>query len=308
MPSPHAASRIFPRTAMRCAQLRLPRLDRGLCLTSLALMCAWIAQIIFWQIVGWQISFRMNLSWIALPAGAYFLASVAASIAAARMKFTDRLFPACLLACGWIALTLAAIVLGILNKSIFLFTLSAALLGAGLFLLLRQATHCLRREHPPIVLPIATLCGIAFGLAATNGTLFVNQHLLQLPIALACCLAIALWAMRIQPTPAQEYVAAAPGLAAQSYAHALASSIKYAGCGVLMAAPIAFAPIIETLCGARPAGLSYGFLAHYGAMLLPGLFGHEWPHTMFRYMLLFVYVTSLVVGHIFPLLYLSGIG
>lgn len=282
--------------------------DRGLCLTMLAVAFAWIAQIIFWRLVSWQISFRMDLLWIGLPIAAYFFASiVGSSFASAAGKFLGRLFPAWLLACGWIALTILLVILAILNKSIFLFGVSAALFGAGLSPLSWQAARLVRCGRSDFALFIATCCGVVSGVAFTSGTLFVNQHLPQLTIALACCMAVVWYAMHLRAMLQSDAHPSAIDAAVKNRHHTLASSAAHAGCGILMAAPIALTPTIEVLCGAGAAGFGYGLLAHYGAMLLPSLFSHQWRHAISRYALLSVYMLSLILGHVFPLLYLSRI-
>jgi hypothetical protein len=292
----------------RRGQVAAVNLGSGLCLTALAMMSAWMAQIVFWQIVGWQISFRMNLLWITLPVGAYFFSTVATAWITANIRMSiARLIPAWVLAFGWIALMVCFVALGIRFKSIALFTLSAALFGAGLFPLSRHSTFCLQRGQPKFALFIAMLCGVALAVVVTSGTLFVSQNLLQLTIALACCLTIALCAIRIQTILYGTEKKLALTLAAKQQP-VLAWSIKYAGCGVLMATPIALAPTIEVLCGVNLASFGYAFLAHYGAMLLPSILGFEWQHTMSRYAVLTAYVMSVVFGHIVPLLYVSGIG
>lgn len=287
----------------------LANADYELCLTALAMMSAWMAQIIFWQIVGWQISFRMNLLWIALPVSTYFFSAVAAAAMTVNIKAsTGRLFPSWLLACGWMALMACFVALGIRYKSIAFLSAAAALFGVGQLPLSRHAAFCLQRGQPKFILSIFMMFGIGLALAVTSGTLFVGQHLLQLTIALVCCLAIALCAIRIQTMLNIAAKKPVIGRAETPQRRALAWSVKYAGCGVLMAAPIALAPTLEVLCGAKPAGFNYVFLAHYGAMLLPGILGFEWQHAISRYIVLTVYAGSVILGHIAPFLYVSGIG
>jgi hypothetical protein len=76
---------------------------------------------------------------------------------------------------------------------------------------------------------------------------------------------------------------------------------------MLMAAPIAFAPTFENLCGIGLAGFSFGFMTHYGAMLLPSFFINKCQHTFSSLVLTGAYVVSLTFGHILPSLFLSGV-
>lgn len=285
-------------------QSRLPRLERNLGLTLLTVVFAWTAQIIFWRLLGWVVSFRMSLFWLALPIGAYFLAALAAAApGTSAMGGIRRLCPAWLRASAWFLLTGLCTALSILNQSILLFSVAAALFGAGLSPLLRLASLALNSQ-PRIVLIGATLCGVLIGVAATSGTLFVNQHLSQLALAFTCCLAFASASSRLyvgDNIPPAE--AANAGTQAESVLKT--ESVTQAACGVMMAAPIALTPILEAVCGVGFAGFGLAFVAHYGAMLLPGFFVGRWRHTFSNYALSAAYVASMVFGHVLPLLYLA---
>jgi hypothetical protein len=289
-------------------QLKLAYLDFGLCLTVLVVVFAWITQIIFWRMVGWEVSYRMNLSWVALPISSYFFASAAvASIGTTTRAYLGGLLPTWLLEFGWVALTSIFIALSILNQSIFLFSFSAGLFGAGLFPLLRQATLLFSQKQPKIPLIGATFFGVAVGVITTSGNLFADQHLLQLAIAFFCCLTIAVTAMRVQTMLSGHDEEPAKCLPGHAQHRALSDSFIQAGCGILIAAPIAIAPTLEALCGIGLAGFSFGFMTHYGAMLLPSFFVNKWRHTFSSYAFTGAYVISLTFGHILPLLYLSRV-
>lgn len=288
----NAYNRIVWRAA---AQPRPDSLQRRIGLTLLAVVCAWIAQIIFWRLLGWVVSFRMNLLWLALPISAYFLAALAA---APGMRAADTIRERCppgLRASAWVLLTGMCTAWSILGQSILLFSVAAALFGAGLAPLLRQASTVLN-PHSRSALIGATLCGVVIGVAATSGTLFVNQHLLQLTLALACCLALAAASAHLQQRDSSP--AACGTIRTQTEVY------TQAACGVLMAAPIALTPILEAVCGVGFAGFGLAYLAHYGAMLLPGFFVGQWRHNFSSYALSATYVASMVFGHALPLLYL----
>lgn len=276
----------------------LPGLERTLTLTLLTVAFAWVAQIIFWRLLGWIVSFRMSLFWLALPIGAYFLAAIAAT--APGMSTPGKTLrlpgPAWLRAIAWVLLTGLCTVFSILEQSIVLFSVAAALFGAGLAPLLHQASRALSPQ-PRAALIGATLCGVLIGAAATSGTLFVNQHLLQLALAFAGCLAFASASTRLH---VRDNVSPA------ATAKIPSESITQATCGVMMAAPIALIPVLEAVCGVGFTGFGLAFVAHYGAMLLPGFFVGRWRNTFSSYALSAAYVASMVFGHILPLLYLAG--
>lgn len=271
----------------------LPSLERNLMLTLLAVVFAWVAQIIFWRLLGWVVSFRMNLFWLALPIATYFLAALA--ITAPGMR-APSLGPVWLRTGVWILLTGLCTALSILNPSILLFSVAAALFGAGLTPQLRQASLALSTQ-PKIVLIGATLCGIVIGATATNGTLFVNQHLLQLTLAFISCLVMVSVCTRLYVRDASANPKAADDTPS--------ASVTQAACGVMMAAPIALTPILEAVCGVSFTGFGLALIAHYGAMLLPGFFVGRWRPGFASYALSGAYVASMVFGHVLPLLYLT---
>jgi hypothetical protein len=306
----NAYNRILWRDAAQpSSQSKLPKLEYNLGLTLLTVVFAWTAQIIFWRLLGWVVSFRMSLFWLALPIGAYFLAALAAATpsmrAFAKLSGPVWLSPVWLRTGAWVLLTGLCTALSILNQSILLFSVAAALFGAGLSPLLRQALLALSSQ-PRIVLIGATLCGVVIGVAATSGTLFVNQHLLQLTLAFTCCLAFASASSRL-------YVrdnippATVANAGTQAESAIKTESVTQAACGVMMAAPIALTPILEAVCGVGFAGFGLAFVAHYGAMLLPGFFVGRWRHTFSSYVLSAAYVASMVFGHVLPLLYLAKV-
>jgi hypothetical protein len=260
---------------------------------------AWVAQIIFWRLLGWVVSFRMSLFWLALPIATYFLAALAVTAPSLR---APSLGPAWLRTGIWILLTGLCTALSIMNPSILLFSVAAALFGAGLSPLLRQATLTLN-PRPRIVLIGATLCGVLIGVAATSGTLSVNQHLLQLTLAFTVCLVMVAACTHLYVRDADTTASTESGT--QAVPVNQATSVTQAACGVMMAAPIALTPILEAVCGVGFAGFGLAFVAHYGAMLLPGFFVGKWRPTFSSYALSAAYVASMVFGHVVPLLSLA---
>lgn len=289
-------------------QFKLANLDVSLLLMVLVIVFAWIAQVIFWRMVGWEIALRMSLFLIAFPVISYFFASVV--VASRRTMFgayIDRILSSCWLGFGWLVLTSTFTALGILNQSILIFSLSAALLGAGLFPLMRQATLSLSQGQPKIVLIGATIAGVIVGAITTSGKLFVDLHLLQLTIAFVCCLTIAVAAMRVQTLLSGSGEKSAIFFAQKVPQQSLSDSLTQFGCGVLIAVPIALSPMLESLCGIALTGFGFGLIAHYGAILLPGFFVNKWRHTFFSYTYTGAYLLVLTVGHVLPLMYLARV-
>ena len=240
----------------------------GLSLAIVAVASAWIAQILFWRLIGWEVSYRMDLFWVALPIGSYFFAAVASSGSTVE-AYLCRSFPSWLPELGWVALTGVVIALGILNQSIILLCIAAGLFGACLSSIMRHARLFFNGGRRKIAMIGATFSGVAIGVVATSGNLFADQHLLQLDIALACCLAIAVSAMQLTNMRIRHDRDQSADLPDHAGQPRPADSMIQAVCGIMIAAPIAVAPTLDALCGIGLAGFSLGFMAHYGAMLLP---------------------------------------
>lgn len=170
--------------------------------------------------------------------------------------------------------------------------------------LLQRAKLLFEAEQAKVALFSATFLGVGVGVLTTSGDLFANRYLLYLTIALACCQTITVTAMRIQAIRlenANEFESCVPRIRQQQ---TLTDSLTQVGCGVLMAAPIALAPILKALCGLGVTGLSLGYIAHYCAMLLPSFLDNTTRHSLLNYAVSAAYVVSIAFGHIFPLLYL----
>ncbi|OIQ98519.1 hypothetical protein GALL_194940 [mine drainage metagenome] len=280
-------------------------LEPDLLISILVIAFAWITQIIFWRIVSWEISFQMNLSGVVLPIGSYFIASVAVtSVRTKANNIWNALLPNWMLAVAWITLTSIFVGISILYRSIALFSLSAALFGMGMYPLLQQAKSFFNSGQPKIALFCATLLGVGVGVFATSGDLFANHHLRDMTLALACCQLIAVIGLQIQNNRLGNSQELKFGHPRTVRYQSLADSLTQAGCGALMAAPIALAPIFKALCGLGLTGFTFGYIAHYCAMLLPSFLDNSSRHTFYNYAVSAAYVISMTFGHIFPLLYL----
>jgi hypothetical protein len=273
------------------------------CMPLCAVALTWAAQVIFWRLVGWQLSLGIDLFWIGLPLCGFALSSLIGVLGGGTDEKSHlRFLPIWCIGAAWIALTIFFTVLGILYKSILFFSVAAMSLGVSSIPLLQQARKRCVQYNSRTGAFIASVGGVSVGLGITEGALFVNQHVLHLIVGLAACLAIARYCLHGRAANQDDPLHASPPTITNS---PVANSMMQAGCGILMAGPIALAPSIESLCGLGIAGFGFGLFIHHGVMLLPSLIAYEFRQTVVRYTLTGLYMAGWLAGHAIPLWYLT---